>query len=504
LIAMSQRIALVIVIAALGLPFWWFETNNVTNRNDETTQGQVVDDRGPVTGAIVRIKGTSPFVESDSEGRFTLLNSLGGRVTAWKEGYFIAGSPARNPTIRLQALPTEDSEAYAWVDPTPDPSRPANCGNCHAAIFDEWNRGGHAHAATNRRFRNLVEGTDWHGRSGVGWNLTKDHPSGVSVCASCHDPGKVATLFSNNKTLHAPHGVHCDFCHKIQGPGAGEFGLTHGKYQLSLLRPSSAKHQLFFGPLDDVDRGDDVFSPFQKDSKLCAACHEGVVFGVPVYTTYSEWLASPAARSGISCQKCHMAPTGRMTNIAPGHGGIRRNPATLGNHLFFDGSQIDMLRRSLELESTVRRLGGAIEIDIALTARNVGHRVPTGFIDRQVILFVEGIQNDHPITALHGPRLPDMLGKEEAGRSGKVYAKMLPTSKGLAPTPFWNADPAALIDSRLKPGETDRFTIRFPSGVERITLRLVHRRFWKTIAGEKGWPGDEQNIIERTLFPPRL
>src|SRR5207248_1591107 len=75
--------------------------------------------------------------------------------------------------------------------------------------------------------------------------------------------------------------------------------------------------QVFFGPLDDADRGDDAFSPLYKQSLYCASCHEGVVFGVPVYTTYSEWLASLAKKAGQQCQDCHMKPTGAMTNFAP-------------------------------------------------------------------------------------------------------------------------------------------------------------------------------------------
>ena len=68
--------------------------------------------------------------------------------------------------------------------------------------------------------------------------------------------------------------------------------------------------QLFFGPLDDVDRGEDAFSPLYRESRYCASCHEGIVFGVHVYSTYSEWLSSPARRAGKQCQDCHMAPTG--------------------------------------------------------------------------------------------------------------------------------------------------------------------------------------------------
>src|SRR5262249_50050791 len=155
-----------------------------------------------------------------------------------------------------------------------------------------------------------------------------EHPLGVAVCASCHAPAipdRDPALFDLNEVNGvAALGVHCDYCHKIAGPEKGELGLTHGRYQLRLLRPKEG--QLFFAPLKDVDRGEDAYSPFYRSSRYCAACHEGVVFGVHVYSTYSEWRQSPAAILGQQCQDCHMKPTGQMTNIAPGKGGIERNP----------------------------------------------------------------------------------------------------------------------------------------------------------------------------------
>src|SRR5262249_37185986 len=154
------------------------------------------------------------------------------------------------------------------------------------------------------------------------------------------------------------------------------------------LRP--AHGQLFFGPLDDVDRGEDAYSPLYRDSRYCATCHEGTVFGVPVYTTYSEWLDSPARREGKQCQSFHMAPTGGMTNMAPGKGGLERDPATLGNHRFFMGSQGDMLRRCLRLDVRLHPNGRA---EVAVQADAVGHRVPTGFIDRNLILVLEAFDS---------------------------------------------------------------------------------------------------------------
>src|SRR5205823_3540611 len=182
----------------------------------------------------------------------------------------------------------------------------------------------------------------------------------------------------------AARGVHCDYCHKVADVSNEHFGQTHGRFGLKLLRPTQG--QLFFGPLDDVDRGEDAFTPLYHDSRYCASCHEGTVFGVPVYSTYSEWLESPARQQGRSCQSCHMAPTGALTNLAPGKGGIERDPATLANHRFFAGSQQEMLRRCLHVTIEVASSGAGVRADVEVRAEQVGHRVPTGFVDRHVVL----------------------------------------------------------------------------------------------------------------------
>ncbi len=215
----------------------------------------------------------------------------------------------------------------------------------------------------------------------------RDYPVGSAVCNACHAPTMPRdAVFGDVRGAKGvvAEGVHCDYCHKIQGVGDGNLGVTHGRFNLTLLRPRDG--QLFFGPLDDVDRGEDSFAPLYRESLYCASCHEGTVFGVRVYTTYSEWLASPAGAAGKQCQTCHMAPTGRMTNIAPGHGGVERDPKTLDNHRFFAGSQEEMLRSAVTLSGALRRDGRSVRAEVEVRADGAGHRVPTGFIDRHLVL----------------------------------------------------------------------------------------------------------------------
>ncbi|MFL5246067.1 MAG: hypothetical protein ACJ8FY_28690 [Gemmataceae bacterium] len=242
--------------------------------------GLVTDGHFPVSNARVRFKGRNELAFTDREGRFRLapLDAEHTRITASKEGYVIAGQSLTTDPLKLflRPLPAEDNQDYEWVGPTPDSSRAGNCGNCHGSIYDEWRSSGHARSATGRHFRNFYEGTDWNGKRGVGWNLLVDNPLGGGVCASCHAPTLAFAPEHGLGDLReargvAAHGVHCDFCHKVSGLGTGTIGQTHGSFNLDLLRPR--KGQLFFGPLDDVDRGEDAFSSFYKDSNYCASCH---------------------------------------------------------------------------------------------------------------------------------------------------------------------------------------------------------------------------------------
>jgi hypothetical protein len=508
---------------------------------DDGITGCVRDQRGPVAGARVRVKGTAVNAITDDEGRFRLATRQltqparrPVRITAAKDGYLIAGAPFGDAFLNLNLvpLPAEDRADYRWVDPAPDAKKSGNCANCHAEIYREWAGSGHSRSASGRRFRNLYEGTNWDGDTGVGWGLLNDHPIGAGVCASCHAPAipddDTAAQFDLRKLSGvATRGVHCDYCHKISGVGDGTIGLTHGRFNLRLLRPASEPRplgsggappplpngrgsdeapQLFFGPLDDVDRGEDAYSPLYRESRYCASCHEGIVFGVRVYTTYSEWLDSPARKQGKRCQDCHMTPTGTMTNIAPDHGGIERDPKTLANHRFFAGSQEDMLRRCVRVEADAVRVARpesskGVRLTVRIGAEDVGHRVPTGFIDRHLILAVEARDAAGQLLVVStGPKLSAAVGPGLSGRPGRLFAKLLTGRDGKAPAPFWLAG-GEPDDSRLIPGRTEETAWQFPPEVAQLRIRVLYRRFWAEVVASKGWPDRDIVVYERSVVP---
>ncbi|HEV3203220.1 MAG TPA: cytochrome c3 family protein [Gemmataceae bacterium] len=459
--------------------------------------GQVWDEIGPVAGARVRFKGHKDFALSDAKGNFLLpyRREESAQVTVAKENYFITGAPA-SPRLALQLkkLPTEDFEDYCWVDPFPNREKKQNCGNCHGTIFQEWSESRHSRSAANRHLFNLYEGTDWHGNPGKGWNLLTDNPAGAGVCNACHAP--TASFEEDLRRLGevANRGIHCDYCHKIAEAPLENVGLSHGRYAVKLLRPEYG--QLFFGPLDDVDRNEDSYSSLYTESKYCASCHEGVVFGVHVYSTYSEWLQSPAKREGKQCQTCHMAPTGELKNLAPGKGGINRDPWTLAAHRFPGGAE--MLRRCLQVSVEAERDSQEVRVRLEIRAEGVGHRVPTGFVDRNLILVVEA-QDSHgkKLKNHSGPKVPEMAG-EMAGLPGKVFAKQLYDFAGRGPVPFWRADPD-FLDTRLWPGRPDRTDFSFPATADRLQIRLIYHRFWPSVAQEKAWPDNDMVLIDRVV-----
>jgi hypothetical protein len=131
---------------------------------------------------------------------------------------------------------------------------------------------------------------------------------------------------------------------------------------------------------------------------------------------------------------------------------------------------------------------------VEVRADGVGHRLPTGFIDRHLVLVIEGRRGEETVAPLAGPQLPERAGADLAGRPGRLFAKTVADADGRRPVPFWRAN-ADLEDARLAPERADASSYDFPPDVERVRYRLIYRRFWPEVAREKGWP-DDAVIVE--------
>ena len=237
-------------------------------------------DGEPLPGARVRLKATRHATLTDEQGRFRLDGlppSPTHRITAWADGYYVAGADVTRRDqleLRLAPLPGEDHPDYAWLLPEIErdaeedrrlqtrldraaarsfehaflplaDSLELGCRDCHGrTIVDQWAASAHARGVDNPLFRTMYLGTDVQGRAspptrkratreygelhlppdpdqpwyGPGYRL--DFPGAPGNCAVCHLPG--AALDAPYETASDAvdgvdaRGSHCDFCHKTR------------------------------------------------------------------------------------------------------------------------------------------------------------------------------------------------------------------------------------------------------------------------------------------------
>jgi hypothetical protein len=109
--------------------------------------------------------------------------------------------------------------------------------------------------------------------------------------------------------------------------------------------------------------------PLYRDAAFCAPCHQfdetGLsVNGKPLENTYAEWLASPYARDGITCQSCHM----------PGR-----------RHAFKGIHDRQTTRSGLAVQARRTREG----LQVAAGNVGAGHALPT-YVTPRILIRLEG------------------------------------------------------------------------------------------------------------------
>jgi hypothetical protein len=522
-------------------------------RPNATIRGVVVTDGGLLPGASVRIQGQAKAVQTGPEGGFTLEDlPLGAPVTvsAWKEGYYCAKTetitpPAKNVILHLQKYQENDNPEYKWVPPTGESS----CYSCKPGVTQVWlENDAHSRSAVNPRFLTMYNGTDTLGNQspltrfgsspeygtfplrpdlnkpyfGPGYKL--DFPKTAGNCSACHAPGAAVNdpygTDPNTASGIDAFGVHCDFCHKIAGvrinPATGlPFQNRPGVLSIDLRRPfpeDKQRYQLFFGTFpDDNVPAEDTYLPLIQESQFCAACHYGVFWDTLIYNSFGEWLASPYSDpdTGKTCQQCHMpAPTyidGQpITNVAPGKGGVERDPMTIHAHTFPGASRVDLLQNAVTMTVTTSLADQRLVVTVTITNDKTGHHVPTDSPLRQMILLVKAAGGQgQMLTYLAGPTVPgwggagDPQAGDYAGLPGTGYAKILEEVwTNITPSgAYWNPT-RILSDNRLAAfaSDTTEYIFEAPVGEKiAIEVTLLFRRAYKSIMDQKRW--DAPDII---------
>ena len=138
-----------------------------------------------------------------------------------------------------------------------------------------------------------------------------------------------------------------------------------------------------------------------------------------------------------------------------------------------------MLRRAVKASVKFERRPDGVRARVRLWAEGVGHRLPTGFVDRHLVLLVEGrTEQGQIVLPRAGPKLPALAGEELAGRPGRLYARVLRDFEGRSPAPFWLAAPDPPPDTRLVPDQVDETRFDFPATLSCLQVRVLYRRFW--------------------------
>jgi hypothetical protein len=467
--------------------------------------GVVVDAAGPLAGATVRVRATDNVTTTAPDGVFNLTGLPEGEqveVTAWFDGYYIASAHV-TPTISgltltLRPYHTKDHPDYQWVSPISGTS-PSACGRCHPMIMPQWESNAHGGAVANPRFFSLYNGTDLTGTLPVAPGYLDDFPDTAGNCASCHAPGAgvdgYLTTDMNAVRSVITAGIHCDYCHKIGGlyldPATGSvYPNAPGVFSQQVLRPP-AGDDIFFGPYDDI-KDPDTYLPEISQSQFCAPCHQFSFWGTPIYESYDEWLVSAYADLGITCQDCHMPPTGDTYFALPGEGGLEHPPERIPSHLQLGASHIPLLQDTVTMTVSAHQVAGRLEVAVTITNTGAGHHVPTDHPGRHLILTVRAEDADgHTLSQVSGPVVPDW-GGGQAGLPGVAFAKVLgDLFTGQSPVVSYWAQTLIVSDNRIPAlgQDTSRYAFTSPGGSGPVTIRveLRFRRLFQDLMDAKGW-----------------
>lgn len=480
--------------------------------------GAVVDGSGPVAGARVRVRATENMVRSGEDGRFTLADLQAGsgtEITAWADGYYVAAvhvtPPAAGVTITLRAYHTEDHPAYTWAGPL---SGTGACGECHPGIVSEWLSNAHAAAIDNPQFYSLYNGTNTGGDLQIAPGYLHDFPGTAGNCATCHAPGAAAdapyTTHMNDVRGEVTAGIHCDFCHKVGGVDLDEeTGSVRenqpGVQSLRLLRPPP-NDDIFFGPFDDV-HDPDTYLPLVSESQYCAPCHQFSFAGTPIYESFDEWLASPYAAHGVTCQDCHMPPAGNSTFAPPEVGGVVRRPDTIPSHWQLGAGRDEFETEYATLMVETEQQGRQLMVTIYLKNQGAGHHFPTDFPGRHVLLTVQARDTaGRPLPLLSGTRVPEW-GGAQAGLPGKAFAKILADAQtGAAPVVSYWKPTVILSDNRIPAfaadGSSYLFLLPPGSGTAEVAVEVRYRHLFAELMAEKEWTApDDITAAESRSVP---
>jgi len=225
----------------------------------------------------------------------------------------------------------------ASIDPSSE-----SCGACHTREYAAWVESPHGRSSDSPVFRALVAEVR------VTWGEAV-----AQRCEGCHAPGHDGS-----------DRIGCVTCHQAVGNRGTRDALLVVEPTAPIASPRPPT-----GPTPHATRP----GRFLAASELCATCH--VLTGPEhfVESTWDEFLESPAAEAGLTCQSCHFPRVDGRGD----HGLVSVTPP------WGRGATLLAERR----EAAAALVAGALEltveaesdgVTVRLTNARGGHSVPTG------------------------------------------------------------------------------------------------------------------------------
>ena len=196
----------------------------------------------------------------------------------------------------------------------------------------------------------------------------------------------------------------------------------------------------------------------------------------------------------------------------PEKGGLRRDPSSITSHRMPGAGDEALLQAAVSMDVEAQSKNDQILVTVTITNDQTGHHVPTDSPLRNLLLLVQVTDSAGvPLAQVSGPTVPEWGGVGDpeagyyAGLPGTGYAKILKELwTNVSPSgAYWNQT-VIVSDNRIPAMGSEKTTYVFEDsagGTVAISVRLLFRRVFITLADQKSW--ERADIVMEELVIQR-